>query len=66
MSITLTQLSTINATEIALRDHFAGQVLNGLVTDPESNLTHPYQVSLIVETCYRLADAMLVARKAAL
>jgi hypothetical protein len=53
------------ATEIALRDTFAGAVLNGIIAaDPESNLTHPYQVSLIAKTCYRIADAMLEARKA--
>jgi hypothetical protein len=60
-----------SAGEISLRDHFAGLALNGIIAadadmsvraqDPNLN-GHAY----IAKTCYRLADAMLAARKAAL
>jgi hypothetical protein len=59
-------------TEITLRDHFAGQALQGLIAsgDPDSGIRSQDpnlngHVNL-ARTCYRLADAMLAARKAAL
>jgi hypothetical protein len=55
------------ATEILLRDTFAGAALNGIIAaDPElTNTQLQWIAATIATTCYRIADAMLVARKAA-
>jgi hypothetical protein len=53
------------ATEIALRDHFAGLVLNGIIAaDPTNQVTAPAFAGPVAKTSYRIADAMLVARQA--
>lgn len=56
------------AAEISLRDHFAGLVLNGIIAaDENTSINSPDAVinghAYLVKTCYRLADAMLAARK---
>jgi hypothetical protein len=51
--------------EIVLRDTFAGAALNGiLASDPElTNTQLQWIAPTIAKTCYRIADAMLEARK---
>lgn len=47
---------------MSLRDWFAGQALAGFVQ--QADLVEEYRHKFIAKSCYRLADAMLAARKA--
>ncbi len=63
---TLTQHPTTIASEITLRDHFAAHVLTGVVAaDTTFAAVHDSTgYSKLAETIYKVADAMLAARKA--
>jgi hypothetical protein len=45
--------------EMTLRDWFAGQALNGVLSDPECDGPAPK----IAKQCYAMADAMMKARE---
>ena len=45
---------------MSLRDWFAGQVLNGLILDPQLGQS----ILTLVSSAYRISDAMLAAREA--
>lgn len=47
--------------EIELRDRFAAAALTGLLSDPELHKVNG--VSTFARDCYKMADAMLEARK---
>ena len=49
-----------NQEGMTLRDYFAGQVLCGITTVTGVDFGSPFDAA---KTCYRLADAMLEARK---
>ncbi len=51
--------SEVIGTGMTLRDYFAGQALAGIMADP--NLTFPNE--RLASWAYKLADAMLAARK---
>lgn len=46
---------------MTLRDYFAGQYLTGMIASPQ--MDRNTDKGVVAETCYRLADAMLEARK---
>ena len=47
---------------MSLRDYFAGQVLAGLSVSRVSVLGDEWDVSLIANQCYEVANAMIAAR----
>jgi hypothetical protein len=52
---------TLAGSGMSLRDWFAGQALNGLMSDSEARSDlRPREVAI---DCYNMADAMLVARE---
>jgi hypothetical protein len=61
-----------SATEIVtIRDHFAAHALSGLIAADTDSTVHSKDPNVnghahLAKTCYRLADAMLAARKAVL
>jgi hypothetical protein len=56
-----------NVTEITLRDIFAAQVLNGMISADPDSCIHSHDPVLsrhatLAKTAYQLADAMIAAR----
>lgn len=49
--------------EVELRDVFAMQAMNGLLSGTQIELRHEKPTDAIAEAAYKLADAMLEARK---
>ena len=46
---------------MSLRDYFAGQALMGICVCPNDNI--PGDTVFIADFCYKMADAMLIARE---
>jgi hypothetical protein len=53
---------TWNSEGMTLRDHFAGQALQGYLASFPGHCEPAEVASTIAEDCYKLADAMLAAR----